>query len=143
MRFTTVPETYTEEAATDWIRRQREHAERGRAMVLAIVGAGELSPVGLVGLFGLDRGDHTAKLGYWVLGRARGGGLATAAARALTGWGFDRLGLAQVVVDREPSNLPSARVAEKLGATETGAHLVQYRGSQVELIRYVIHPPSD
>jgi RimJ/RimL family protein N-acetyltransferase len=143
MRFTTVPETYTAEAATDWIRRQWEHAERRTAMVLAILGAGELYPVGMAGLFGLDRGDQTARLGYWVLSHARGNGLASAAARALTGWGFDRLNLTQVVIDREPSNLASARIAEKLGATHTRARLVEYQGSEVELIRHVIYRPSD
>ena len=84
MRFTTVPPVYSKEAATDWLSRQRQHAERRTAMVFAIIGPGELCPIGMVGLFGLDRGGHTARLGYWLLGHARGRGLATAAARALT-----------------------------------------------------------
>jgi RimJ/RimL family protein N-acetyltransferase len=142
-RFTTVPEVFSEEAATDWINRQRQHAERGTAMVLAIVDAGGHIPVGMVGLFGLGRGEPTARLGYWLVNHARGRGLATAAARGLTAWGFDHLGLDQVVIDREPTNLASARVAEKLGAGETGARLTEYHGSGVELIRYVIHRPKD
>jgi RimJ/RimL family protein N-acetyltransferase len=124
MRFTTIPGVFTEEAATDWINRQRQHAERATAMVLAVIDAGERFPVGMVGLFGLDRGDHTARLGYWLLNHARGRGLATAAARGLTDWAFDHLGLNQVIIDREPTNLASARGAEKLGARETGACLV-------------------
>jgi RimJ/RimL family protein N-acetyltransferase len=143
MRFTTVPATYTTSAATEWIRRGWDRADRGTAMVLAIVKAGELSPVGMAGLFGLDQGDRTARLGYWVLAHARRSGLAFAAANALTGWGFDRLGLAQVLIDTEPGNLASARIAEKLGATESGAHLVEFRGSEVTLIRYAVHRPRD
>ena len=143
MRFTTVPETYTEEAAADWIGRQREHSERGTATVFAIIAADGLSPAGMVGLFGLDRGDRTARLGYWVLHHSRGRGLATAAARALTDWAFDCLDLERVIIDREPSNLESARVTEKLGATETGARVVAHPGSGVELVRYVIHRPHD
>jgi [ribosomal protein S5]-alanine N-acetyltransferase len=143
MRFTTVPGVFTEEAATGWIHRQQRHAERGTAMVLAIIDAAERFPVGMVGLFGLDGGDQTARLGYWLLDHARGRGLATAAARALTDWAFDRLGLNEVLIDREPANLASARVAEKLGARKAGVRLVQYQGSEVELIRYVISRPSD
>ncbi len=141
-RFTTVPDTYTDELATDWIRRQFERAQSGTAMVFAIVAAGELSPVGMVGLFGLDLGDRTARLGYWLLGSARGRGIATAAARALTGWGFDCLGLTQVLIDREPRNLASAGIAQRLGAEQTGARLVEYRGSEIELIRSVVHRQS-
>lgn len=143
MRFTTVPGVFSEAAATDWIKHQRQHAERGSAMVLAIVNTSERFPIGMVGLFGLDQADQTARLGYWLLSHARDRGRATAAARVLTDWAFQRLDLNQVVIDREPGNLASARVAEKLGATETGARLVEYRGCTLELIRCVIHRPRD
>ncbi len=106
--------------------------------MLAIVATGQRFPLGMVGLFGLDQGRQTGRLGYWVLGHARGRGLATAAARALIGWAFDRLDLQQVIIDREPSNPASAKVADKLRAVEAGARLVEYEGSEVELIRHVI-----
>ena len=143
MRFTTMPAVYTEEAAADWIRRQQRHAERRTAVVLAITASSDGAPVGMVGLIGLDRDDHTGRLGYWLLGHARGRGIATAAARALTEWAFVHLGLEQVVIDREPGNQPSARVAEKLAAKQTGARLVKYQGSEVELVRYVISRPRN
>ena len=143
MRFTTVPEVFSEEPAIDWINRQRQHAERGTAVVLAILDAGGHVPVGMVGLFGLGRGDRAARLGYWLLNHARGRGLATAAARGLAAWGFDHLGLDQVIIDREPTNVASARVAEKLGAKEIGARLTEYHGSDVQLIRYVVYRPTD
>ena len=141
MRFTTIPETYTNAAASEWIRRQRQRAQDGTAIVLAIVAADELSPVGMVGLFGLERADQTARLGYWVLDEARGRGLATTAARGLTAWGFACLGLTQVIIDREPNNLASARIAEGLGAEQIGPRLVEHRGYELNLIRYVIHQP--
>lgn len=143
MRFTTIPGVFTDEAAKDWINRTRRRAEDGTAMVLAIVEAGEHFPAGMVGLFGLDRGDGSARLGYWLVNHARGRGLASAAARALVGWAFERLELDEVVIDREASNLASARVAEKLGAIETDAQLVVYQGAEVELIRYVLQRPPD
>jgi RimJ/RimL family protein N-acetyltransferase len=143
MRFTTVPGVFTEEAARDWISRTQSRAEDGTAMVLAIVEAGEHFPTGMVGLFGLDRGDASARLGYWLVNHARGRGLATAAARALTDWASERLALNQVVIEREASNIASARVAQKLGAIETGAHLVEHQGAEVKLIRYVLQTAPD
>ena len=143
MRFTTVPGAFTEQAAKAWINRTRQRAEDGTAIVLAIVEAGEQFPAGMVGLFGLDRGDASARLGYWLVNDARGRGLATAAARALAVWAFERLELSEVVIDREASNIASARVAEKLGAIETEAQLVVYHGAEVELIRYVLQGPPD
>jgi RimJ/RimL family protein N-acetyltransferase len=74
MRFTTVPAVFTEKAGADWVNRQRQRAERGTAIVLAIVAAGERFPVGMVGLFGLEREDRTARLGYWLVNHARGRG---------------------------------------------------------------------
>jgi len=114
MRFTTVPRVFSEEAATEWIDRQRQRAERGTAMVLAILHPEGRVPVGMVGLFGLDQRDRTARLGYWLLSHARGRGLATAAAPGVSAWGFEHLGLEQVVIDREPTNLASGRIAERL-----------------------------
>ena len=143
MRFTTVPRVFTEEAATDWIDRQRRRAESGTAIVLAIVEAGERFPIGMVGLFGLDRAVDSARLGYWLVKDARGRGIAVIAARGLTDWAFERLGLKQVVIDREASNIASARVAQKLGAIETGAHIVEYRGAEVHFIRHVLERPRD
>jgi RimJ/RimL family protein N-acetyltransferase len=49
----------------------------------------------------------------------------------------------EVMIDREPRNKASARVAEKLGAKETGARLVEHDGSEVELVRNVITRPRD
>jgi RimJ/RimL family protein N-acetyltransferase len=60
----------------------------------------------------------------------------------LTDWAFDHLGLDRVIIDREPTNRASARVAEKLGARETGVRMVEYQGFDVELIRYVVLRPG-
>ena len=65
MRFTTVPAEYSEEAAIDWISRQRRHADDGTALVLAVIGPDEPTPVGMVGLFGLQSHDRTAQT--WLL----------------------------------------------------------------------------
>jgi RimJ/RimL family protein N-acetyltransferase len=138
-RFTTVPRRFSQEAAGAWIRRQTAHATAGSGIVLALVPAAEAQPVGMIGLFGLDEHERTARLGYWLIPRARGRGLATAGACALARWGFEELALETIYVDREPENAASARVAAKLGTDPVGAREVRLRdGRSVTLIRHAL-----
>ena len=52
----------------------------------------------------------------WRLGSAhRGKGYATEAASVALSWGFDTLGLEEIVSIHEPDNLPSGRVMGRLG----------------------------
>jgi RimJ/RimL family protein N-acetyltransferase len=141
-RFTTVPRVYSHDAAAQWIERQRDRAADGRAIVLAITAAKEQFPVGMIGLFGLDAPEPTARFGFWLVARARGRGLATSAARALGEWAFSALVLETIFIDREPRNLASGRVAERLGATLAGSRRVLINGSEVELARHSLAPPS-
>lgn len=140
-RFTTVPRVYSREAATRWIERQRDHAANGTAIVLAIVPAARQTPAGMVGLFGLDQRPPIARFGYWLMARARRQGLATSAARALSDWAFTFLALETIFIDREPHNLASGRVAERLGATLAGSRHVSVNGTDVELTRHALASP--
>ena len=96
----------------------------------------------MVGLFGLDEPGLTARFGYWLIAGSRGGGLVSAATMLLADWGFTRLQLAAIQIDREPANRASARVAERLGAVITGSRRVQYQGAEVELVRHTLNSPS-
>jgi [ribosomal protein S5]-alanine N-acetyltransferase len=138
-RFTTVPRVYSRAAAVQWIERVRDRAARGDAIVLAIVPAREPTPVGMVGLFGLDEPGQTARFGYWLIAQARRRGLAT---RALRDWAFSSLALETIFIDREPSNPASARVADRLGATLAGSRRVVVTGSEIELARHALPRPS-
>ena len=137
-RFTTVPRIYSPHAATQWIRRQLVHAAAGTAIVLVIVRVGDQRPVGMIGLFGLDHGERTARFGYWVIARARRQGLATNAAEALARWAFASLALETIFIDCDPTNAASARVAEHLGATLAGSRLLRADGLEVELERHAL-----
>lgn len=141
-RFTTVPRVYSRAAAVRWIERVRDRAARGDAIVLAIVPAREPTPVGMVGLFGLNEPGQTARFGYWLIERARRRGLATSATCALRDWAFSSLALETIFIDREPSNLASARVADRLGATLAGSRRVVVTGSEIELARHALPRPS-
>lgn len=72
-------------------------------------------PIGQVGLRAISLFEGSAELSYWVLPAARGNEVAVRAARSLTRWTFDVLGLHRVVLQHSTANAASCRVAAKLG----------------------------
>ncbi|MEU0569368.1 GNAT family N-acetyltransferase [Nonomuraea sp. NPDC005983] len=74
--------------------------------------------LGAVGLTAPDRWE-TAAIGYLVAPWARGKGVASAAARAVTEWAVDR-GVHRVELMAEVENVASLQVARKAGFTEEG-----------------------
>lgn len=71
--------------------------------------------IGQVGLRGISLFEGSAHLSYWVLPEARGAGVAVRAARALTRWSFDVVGLHRMSLEHSTRNAASCRVATKLG----------------------------
>jgi len=59
-------------------------------------------------------------LGYWVRSSSRGKGIAGRAARLVTQFAFEKLGMLRVEIVVAEPNLTSLRVAEKLGAKREG-----------------------
>jgi len=109
-----------------WIRREMAEA-RGptRAICLAddnrALGRVALRPPELaseaVRCEAVRESDHPAgELSYWLVPEARGRGLAYAAVRLMLDSLPPDLGLRSVVLDIEECNIPSIRLAERLGA---------------------------
>ncbi|MGW3354596.1 GNAT family N-acetyltransferase [Streptomyces bungoensis] len=95
----------------------RRHAETGVIWAVAPPGAAAL---GLAGLNDVDLAGGTAEVVYWVLPRARGNGVAVAAARRLSRWALDELGLHRLGLYHSTANPASCRVAEKAGFRHEG-----------------------
>ncbi|MFI6297396.1 GNAT family N-acetyltransferase [Nonomuraea sp. NPDC050790] len=74
--------------------------------------------VGAVGLQPIDR-YGTTSVGYLVAPHARGTGVASTAARAISDWALDH-GAARVELEAEVSNLASLRAAYKAGFRQEG-----------------------
>lgn len=137
-RFTTVPDRYTREEAEAWIARQHQRLAAGGAIVLAIVPADSENPVGMVGLFGLDEGTRSARFGYWLIRSFRGRALANAATRLLGRWACQELDVDALLLDVEPDNRASQRIAEALGAQYVGEVEQQHASETVTLMRYSV-----
>lgn len=95
----------------DWTTRWDREQDASRA----IVERADDRPIGQVGLRTISLFDASAQLSYWVLPHARGAGVAARAARALTRWIFDVVGLHRVLLEHSTANPASCRVAAELG----------------------------
>jgi len=75
---------------------------------------------GEIGLFFLQPQTQQAMIGYDVAPAFRRRGFATRAARLISAWGFDHVGLARVIAGTEPANIGSQRVLEGVGFVREG-----------------------
>ena len=105
-RWTGVPDSPTPALALAWIetRPRREAAGRGIDRAVTVGGA-------FAGAVSLDRDGDVWTMAWSVLPAYRGRGVATAAARLL----LSEAPGGPVVVEVDPANAPSMRVAEQLG----------------------------
>jgi RimJ/RimL family protein N-acetyltransferase len=98
--------------------------------------------LGCVGLAGLG-----AELGpeayYWLGTPARGRGVATRALGRVCRWAFHVAGVARVRLFTEPDNVPSCRVAERVGFVREGQlrrAAVDKEGRRGDLLLYGLLP---
>jgi len=114
MRFYTEPRD--REGVVSWIERnRRRYLDDGHGLwAMVLKSSGEL-----VGDCGLTRqhvdGVDEIEIGYHVRRDLWGHGLAPEAASACRDYGFARLGAERLISLIRPENLPSRRVAEKVG----------------------------
>ena len=118
-KFTRIPANYQMANAEHYV---RERSPNGFTMqteiqlVLEYDGnfAGALSFHTLV----LD--EAKAEIGYWITAEARGKGIATAATKLLTGYGFETIGFHRIEALVVESNKPSLKVLTKAGYEQEG-----------------------
>jgi len=109
-----IPNPYTTADAEEYLAGTRVDLTAGKTLATAIEVDGALA--GSIDLRLLDGFDGlTAEIGYWVARAVRGGGVASTAARLLSDYGFDKLGLQRIELNAALNNPASARVAEKAG----------------------------
>ena len=106
---------YDEANTLGWIRRELGHGEHPFVMV-----AGDRGIVGACGINRPDELNRFANLGYWVRTDTTGHGYATRATRLLAQYGFEHVGLARIEIVMSVENVPSRRVAERVGALHEG-----------------------
>ncbi|MFE2103391.1 MULTISPECIES: GNAT family N-acetyltransferase [unclassified Streptomyces] len=91
---------------------ERWRAETGAVWAIARPGG---PPQGLAGFHDISLAGGNAEIMYWVLPESRGGGIVVEAARRLSRWALDDLGLHRLRLCHAVGNPASCRVAEKAG----------------------------
>jgi RimJ/RimL family protein N-acetyltransferase/N-acetylglutamate synthase-like GNAT family acetyltransferase len=110
---------YSLAESQSWLDEQVPAFAAETAFEFAIVSA-DGGYLGGCGLNQIDVRNRRANLGYWVRSSAAGRGVATAAARSLHDWAVRHTDLVRLEIVVAVGNLPSRRVAEKLGARREG-----------------------
>jgi RimJ/RimL family protein N-acetyltransferase len=76
--------------------------------------------VGATGINQIDKVVRRANLGYWLRTSATGRGYATLSTLMVARWAFETQGLERIEIVVAMGNLPSQRVAERVGAMREG-----------------------
>lgn len=119
--FTTIPRTYSEAAALDWIERQRRASLDGTSMVMAVLAQAGAPPIGTVWLYDFDDGPpRRASLGGWARQELRGRGLISEALPGLFAWAASELAIEQLRFCFEPTNSAARGVAGHVGTEPLG-----------------------
>lgn len=132
-----IPHPYTPDNALAFIRYMQQAQTHGTEFAFAAHGKD-----GVAGCCGVMRDNDAWEIGYWVAAAARGEGVATEIAGAVTQFAFDTLQTETLAAGYFIDNPASAKVLEKLGFRTTGEvrkiHSLG-RGCEVETPRMVLH----
>ena len=118
-RWTSIPSPYRDSDARDYVTRSERDRREGRELGLAIVDRDTGDLLGGIGLV-VDGRHRKAEVGYWVAAGARRRGVATRAARLVSRWALEELGIERVELLANPANEPSQRVARAAGFAREG-----------------------
>jgi RimJ/RimL family protein N-acetyltransferase len=118
-RFTRLPVPAPPGFARTWLARYEEGRRDGTSDAFAIEDEAAAF-LGCVMAFGIEADARSGELGYVVAPSARGRGVATAALRRLTEWGFEERGLLRIELMISVDNAASKVVAERAGYVKEG-----------------------
>ena len=113
-----VSSTHSPDDVKNFIRSALKQFSDGNGFHAGISVEGRLA--GCIGLHPVDWPNRNVAIGYWLAREWEGHGLITAAARELTRYCFDELGLERVEIRAAVENGRSRAVAERLGFTFEG-----------------------
>ena len=134
---------YTPVDARAFFAAQQRDRLDGSAISFALVAPDDDEAVlGGASLYGVDRAERRAIVGYWLVEDARGRGVASHAVRLLAAWSFDQLGIARLELTCAPENTASQALAERCGFTREGvlrSHMV-FKGARRDTVMYSLLP---
>lgn len=103
----------------------------GRAMVLTDE-TGARRAIGTIGFHGPPDAEGRVEVGYRVEPEHRRKGYTSEAVRALFDWAHREHGIARFVASISPTNVASLALADGFGFVETGSHMDDIDGLEIE-----------
>lgn len=103
----------------------------GRAMVLTDV-AGERRVIGSIGFHGAPDDQGRVEIGYRVEPDYRRRGFARESMQAMLDWAAGVHGIRRFVASISPTNAPSLQLAASFGFVQTGSHIDDVDGLELE-----------
>ena len=118
-KFTRIPANYKMETAEHYVRERCPNGFTMRTeLQLALEYEGKFA--GALSFHTIDLEDAKAEIGYWLTADVRGKGVATAATRLLTEYGFETIGFHRIEALVVESNKPSLKVLTNSGYIQEG-----------------------
>jgi ribosomal-protein-alanine N-acetyltransferase len=114
-----IPHPYTEQDGRDFFAHASEGFLSGLSVVFAICVSPGRELCGAAGL-NISPAHQRAELGYWIGIPNWGNGYATEAARVVTSFGFETLGLHRIYAFHFAGNIASGGVLKKIGMSHEG-----------------------
>jgi len=110
-------ESYDLDDATAFLRANETQWHEGIAYDFNVLSRSSGLVLGSAAVNQIDRENQRGNVGYWTRTEYAGRGIATFAAALVSRFAISRLGLTRLEIVAQVNNLPSQRVAEKIGAT--------------------------
>ena len=132
----------TSEGVRSWIKEFDELWENNKEYHFQIIDKATDQLVGTIFFNHIIHGHKLANMGYWVRTSRVGEGIATEAARQVSRYGFEQLGFQRIEIVVIKDNLPSLRIAEKIGAVREGLlrNRLQLHGSANDAYMHSLIP---
>lgn len=124
MRYIPRPMITDKEGALSMIEMIQQKIDEGTGINWVITEKGGDEMLGIIGHYRMKPEHFRSEIGYMILPKAQGKGIATEAIQALLVYGFEQLHLHSVEAVIDPQNSASIRLIEKLGFVKE-AHFIE------------------
>jgi ribosomal-protein-alanine N-acetyltransferase len=137
-KFTRIPSNYQMANAEHYVRERCPNGFTMRTeLQLVLEYDGEFA--GALSFHTLDLEEEKAEIGYWITASMRGKGIATAATKLLTNYGFETVGLHRIEALVVESNKASLKVLARSGYVQEGVlrdKCLQDDGSRENMVMF-------
>ncbi|MEY2512767.1 MAG: hypothetical protein QOJ89_125 [bacterium] len=139
---THVPERQTLDDVRRFIDDREPRRLAGDELGFVIAARDDDAFLGCVSLLRFDWPDRRGEIGYYLAEWGRGRGVMTRAARLLSRWALQDLGLARLELIADVDNAPSQAVAERCGFTREGVlrSYEERKGRRVDVVLFSLLP---